>query len=97
MVQGVGEQRGHELAAARLQNVVERGVHIDGAVDELELALGDAGEVEESDTRLPVVTLARTIDKDFHGFGRFRGGVPSVEISAALAWSKMAAFNASLA
>jgi N-methylhydantoinase B/oxoprolinase/acetone carboxylase alpha subunit len=43
----------------------------------------DAGEIEESDTRLPVVTLARTIDKDFHGFGRLRGGVPSVEISAA--------------
>jgi N-methylhydantoinase B/oxoprolinase/acetone carboxylase alpha subunit len=43
----------------------------------------DAGEVEESDTRLPVVTLARTIDKDFHGFGMYRGGVPAVEISAA--------------
>jgi N-methylhydantoinase B/oxoprolinase/acetone carboxylase alpha subunit len=43
----------------------------------------DAGEVEESDTRLPVVTLARTIDKDFHGFGMHRGGVPSVEISSA--------------
>jgi acetone carboxylase, alpha subunit len=43
----------------------------------------DAGEAEESDTRLPLVTLARRIDKNFHGFGRFRGGAPYVEISMA--------------
>jgi len=41
----------------------------------------DAGEVEESDMRLPMVTLARMIDKDFHGFGKFRGGTPLMEVS----------------
>jgi N-methylhydantoinase B/oxoprolinase/acetone carboxylase alpha subunit len=43
----------------------------------------DAGEIEESDTRLPIVTLARLVDKNIHGFGRQRGGAPAVEISAA--------------
>lgn len=43
----------------------------------------DAGEVEESDMRLPTVTLARMIDKDFHGFGKFRGGTPLMEVSMA--------------
>ncbi|TAN26561.1 MAG: hypothetical protein EPN30_04280 [Actinomycetota bacterium] len=43
----------------------------------------DAGEVEESDMRLPMVTLARMVDKDIHGFGKYRGGTPAVEISSA--------------
>jgi acetophenone carboxylase len=43
----------------------------------------DAGEIEEADMRIPLVTLARRIDKDFHGFGRYRGGAPCVEISMA--------------
>ncbi|MCL6562952.1 MAG: hydantoinase B/oxoprolinase family protein [Firmicutes bacterium] len=43
----------------------------------------DIGEVEESDTRLPLVTLARTTDKDFHGFGKYRGGTPCMEVSMA--------------
>jgi acetophenone carboxylase len=43
----------------------------------------DAGEIEESDMRLPIRTLARTVDRDFHGFGRYRGGAPAVEISTA--------------
>ena len=43
----------------------------------------DAGEVEESDMRLPMITLARVIDKDVHGFGKYRGGTPSVEIASA--------------
>jgi len=46
-------------------------------------SLTDAGEVEETDMRLPLVTLARRVDKDFHGFGRYRGGAPWVEISMA--------------
>ena len=43
----------------------------------------DIGEVEEADVRLPVMTLSRTIDKDFHGFGRYRGGAPCVQTSMA--------------
>jgi N-methylhydantoinase B/oxoprolinase/acetone carboxylase alpha subunit len=43
----------------------------------------DAGETEECDTRLPPITLARRIDKDFHGFGKHRGGSPLVEIAIA--------------
>jgi acetophenone carboxylase len=43
----------------------------------------DAGETEEMDMRLPTMTLARRIDRDFHGFGKFRGGSPLVEISMA--------------
>jgi len=43
----------------------------------------DTGEVEENDTRLPQTTLARTLDKDIHGFGCFRGGTPMVDISIA--------------
>jgi len=43
----------------------------------------DTGEAEEIDSRLPPLTLARRIDKDFHGYGRFRGGSPMVEISMA--------------
>ncbi|MBI4492295.1 MAG: hydantoinase B/oxoprolinase family protein, partial [Chloroflexi bacterium] len=43
----------------------------------------DAGESEEMDMRMPPVTLARRIDKDFHGFGKYRGGSPVVEIGMA--------------
>jgi acetophenone carboxylase len=43
----------------------------------------DAGEAEEGDTRLPPLTLARRIDKDFHGFGKQRGGSPLVDIAIA--------------
>jgi acetophenone carboxylase len=43
----------------------------------------DTGEAEEIDARLPPMTLARRIDKDFHGYGKFRGGSPMVEISMA--------------
>ena len=46
-------------------------------------SLTDAGEAEEMDMRLPPLTLARRIDKDFHGFGKHRGGSPLVEISMA--------------
>jgi acetophenone carboxylase len=43
----------------------------------------DAGEAEETDTRLPLVTLARRIDRNYHGFGKYRGGTPYVEITMA--------------
>jgi acetophenone carboxylase len=43
----------------------------------------DIGEVEETDIRLPVMTVSRTIDSDFHGFGRYRGGAPCVQTSMA--------------
>ncbi|MBI4492296.1 MAG: hydantoinase B/oxoprolinase family protein [Chloroflexi bacterium] len=43
----------------------------------------DIGEAEEADMRLPPVTLARRIDRDFHGFGKYRGGSPMVDISMA--------------
>jgi len=46
-------------------------------------SLTDAGEAEEMDMRVPPLTLARRIDKDFHGFGKYRGGAPLVEISMA--------------
>jgi N-methylhydantoinase B/oxoprolinase/acetone carboxylase alpha subunit len=44
----------------------------------------DAGEVEDTDDRQPHFVLSRGIDKNFHGFGRFRGGSPMVEIATAL-------------
>ena len=43
----------------------------------------DAGETEDMDTRLPHFVLSRRIDKDYHGFGKYRGGAPLVEISTA--------------
>ena len=43
----------------------------------------DAGETEDMDTRLPHFVLSRRIDKNHHGFGRYRGGAPQVEISTA--------------
>lgn len=41
----------------------------------------DAGEVEEHDERMPHMILARHLDKNFHGFGKYRGGTPLVEIA----------------
>ena len=43
----------------------------------------DAGEVEETDTRLPHFVLSRMIDKNIHGFGKYRGGAPLMEASTA--------------
>ncbi len=43
----------------------------------------DAGEIEEMDTRLPHFVLSRRIDKNYHGYGRYRGGAPLVEVSTA--------------
>lgn len=43
----------------------------------------DAGEIEEMDTRLPHFVLSRMIDKNYHGFGKYRGGAPLVEVSTA--------------
>ena len=43
----------------------------------------DSGEVEDTDSRLPPLVLARTIGKNYHGFGKFRGGSPLIEIAAA--------------
>ncbi len=45
--------------------------------------LTDAGEVEETEGRLPLVILSRLLDKDGHGYGKYRGGTPLVEISMA--------------
>ncbi len=41
----------------------------------------DAGEVEEQDERLPHLILARRLDKNFHGFGKYRGGTPLLEVA----------------
>ncbi|MBM3485068.1 MAG: hypothetical protein FJX67_00315 [Alphaproteobacteria bacterium] len=40
----------------------------------------DAGEVEDADDRMPHIILSRKLDTNFHGFGKFRGGTPLVEI-----------------
>ena len=41
----------------------------------------DAGEVEEHDERLSHLILSRKLDKNFHGYGKYRGGTPLIEIS----------------
>ena len=41
----------------------------------------DAGEVEETDERLPHFVLSRHLDTNFHGFGKYRGGTPLMEVS----------------
>jgi acetophenone carboxylase len=41
----------------------------------------DAGEIEEQDDRMAQLALARKLDKNFHGFGKFRGGTPLLEVS----------------
>ncbi|MBM3485067.1 MAG: hydantoinase B/oxoprolinase family protein [Alphaproteobacteria bacterium] len=43
----------------------------------------DSGETEETDTRLPHFVLDRRIDRNYHGYGRYRGGAPLVEVSTA--------------
>ena len=43
----------------------------------------DAGEIEETDTRLPHFVLSRRIGKNLHGFGKYRGGSSLVEIGTA--------------
>lgn len=40
----------------------------------------DSGEVEDTDSRLPHLVLSRGIDRNYHGFGKYRGGSPLVEI-----------------
>ena len=42
----------------------------------------DAGEIEEMDERQPHFILSRKLDKNFHGFGKYRGGTPLVEIAS---------------
>ena len=41
----------------------------------------DAGEVEEQDERLPHLILSRGLDRNFHGFGKYRGGTPLLEVA----------------
>jgi N-methylhydantoinase B/oxoprolinase/acetone carboxylase alpha subunit len=41
----------------------------------------DAGEIEEQDDRMAQLTLARGLDKNFHGFGKYRGGTPLLEVN----------------
>ena len=41
----------------------------------------DAGEVEEQDERLPHLILSRKLDRNFHGFGKYRGGTPLLEVA----------------
>ena len=43
----------------------------------------DAGETEDMDSRLPHFVLSRAIDRNNHGYGKFRGGASLVEISTA--------------
>jgi N-methylhydantoinase B/oxoprolinase/acetone carboxylase alpha subunit len=43
----------------------------------------DAGETEDIDTRLPHLVLSRKIEKNYHGYGKYRGGAPLVEVSTA--------------
>ena len=41
----------------------------------------DAGEVEEQDERLAHLVLARRLDKNFHGYGKYRGGTALLEVA----------------
>ena len=43
----------------------------------------DAGEVEEQDERMANFIFSRKLDKNFHGFGKFRGGTPLMETATA--------------
>ena len=45
----------------------------------------DAGEVEEHDERLSPIILARHLDKNFHGYGKYRGGTPLLEVTTVCA------------
>jgi acetophenone carboxylase len=84
-----GENRRGYMAAnfSGSTNAAGQGGRLDG---DGESAVGffwgpftDAGEAEETDTRLPHFVLSRKIGKNQHGFGKFRGGAPLVEISTA--------------
>ena len=41
----------------------------------------DAGETEETDIRLPHFILGRGLDTNFHGYGKYRGGTPLMEVA----------------
>ena len=41
----------------------------------------DAGETEDMDSRLPHFVLSRKIDRNNHGYGKYRGGAALVEVS----------------
>jgi N-methylhydantoinase B/oxoprolinase/acetone carboxylase alpha subunit len=41
----------------------------------------DSGEVEDMDQRLSHFILARVLDKNFHGYGKYRGGTPLLEVA----------------
>jgi acetophenone carboxylase len=43
----------------------------------------DAGEVEEQDERIVNLIFSRNLDKNFHGYGKFRGGTPLMEVASA--------------
>ncbi len=43
----------------------------------------DSGEVEDIDSRLPPLVLGRKVPMNHHGFGKYRGGSPLVEIAFA--------------
>jgi acetophenone carboxylase len=55
----------------------------------------DAGEIEEQDDRMAQLALARGLDKNFHGFGKYRGGTPLVEISTFCAACAMSSWGSS--
>lgn len=55
----------------------------------------DAGEIEEQDDRMAQLALARGLDKNFHGFGKYRGGTPLVEISTFCAACTMSSWGSS--
>ena len=68
-----------------LQNAAGQGARfdLDGEHGSGFFWASDTGEAEETDMRLPLITLARRVDRDFHGFGRYRGDAPSGRIPAA--------------
>ena len=43
----------------------------------------DSGEIEDMDRRLPHFVLSRRLEKNGHGWGKFRGGPPYVEVGTA--------------
>jgi acetophenone carboxylase len=43
----------------------------------------DAGEVEDQDERIVNLIFSRKLDKNFHGYGKYRGGTPLMEIATA--------------
>ena len=53
----------------------------------------DAGEIEEQDDRMAQLTLARKLDKNFHGFGKYRGGTPLTEVNTFCASCAMSSWG----